>query len=466
MSENKGDSRNRKRQRPGSPRQSRGWKIHVRNLGRIEEATIELAPLTLFLGKNNTGKSYLATVMWAIGNLESLLRREFAVAARPKWVKSFFENVGDKPRNLTITHDHLQETVEYINRVLEHEASAWLAYLFAFDGFPQAKLWIEPSQEQLPEVKVSLTKDDNKETFTVSVSAESFLLRSAMPVVLLKDHGSAHLLNTLIRLAAFGERPPKGNYIYIPAARTGLMLAFPAYMSEVIERFSTEAASGPSLKLNRANLEFLQYLVFSQSNHGDNASSRLANWLERQILHGEIVVKRDQGLPSFSYKADGTQQDFPLHATSSMVTELAPFLITLRRRGIIGTLVFEEPEAHLHLSAQRVMAQALVRLVNLGTSVLLTSHSDTFVQELNNLIQMKGSNEKERLIAQFGYASEDLLDLTQVMGYEFVDSGSKTEVVPLKLTAQGFVVPSLLSALRSLASETIAIQKADETTDD
>lgn len=35
------------------------WKLKVKEYGKIKSAEIEMAPLTLFVGDNNSGKSYL-----------------------------------------------------------------------------------------------------------------------------------------------------------------------------------------------------------------------------------------------------------------------------------------------------------------------------------------------------------------------------------------------------------------------
>ena len=40
--------------------------LSVRNFGPIAEADIELRPLTVFVGPSNTGKSYLATLIYAL----------------------------------------------------------------------------------------------------------------------------------------------------------------------------------------------------------------------------------------------------------------------------------------------------------------------------------------------------------------------------------------------------------------
>ncbi len=50
-------------------RSGMGWKLRVSGYGKIESAEIEMAPLTLFVGDNNSGKSYLMSLLWGIRNL-------------------------------------------------------------------------------------------------------------------------------------------------------------------------------------------------------------------------------------------------------------------------------------------------------------------------------------------------------------------------------------------------------------
>ena len=44
------------------------WKLFVKNYGKIDRAEIECAPLTLIVGDNNCGKSYLMSLLWGIKN--------------------------------------------------------------------------------------------------------------------------------------------------------------------------------------------------------------------------------------------------------------------------------------------------------------------------------------------------------------------------------------------------------------
>jgi len=47
-------------------------KIKIKNLARIKEASVALKPLTIFIGKNNTNKSYVAHVFYALLDLASV----------------------------------------------------------------------------------------------------------------------------------------------------------------------------------------------------------------------------------------------------------------------------------------------------------------------------------------------------------------------------------------------------------
>jgi predicted ATPase len=44
----------------------KNFNLAIENFGLIEKADITLRPLTIFLGENNTGKSYVAQLIYAL----------------------------------------------------------------------------------------------------------------------------------------------------------------------------------------------------------------------------------------------------------------------------------------------------------------------------------------------------------------------------------------------------------------
>ena len=45
------------------------WSLYVENFAKIKSAQIEISPLMCFVGDNNSGKSYLMSLLWGILNL-------------------------------------------------------------------------------------------------------------------------------------------------------------------------------------------------------------------------------------------------------------------------------------------------------------------------------------------------------------------------------------------------------------
>jgi ABC-type multidrug transport system ATPase subunit len=145
-----------------------------------------------------------------------------------------------------------------------------------------------------------------------------------------------------------------------------------------------------------------------------------------------------------------------------MVTELAPISLLIRQARH-RQFVIEEPEAHLHLSAQRDMARAIVRLVNAGANVVVTTHSDTFLQQLNLCIALSSEGEEAAALRQrHGYQMDDLLTQGAARCFEFVPGEGGTVIREAELTEDGFVVKSINEPLFDLAKEVLAVQSADE----
>ena len=244
--------------------------------------------------------------------------------------------------------------------------------------------------------------------------------------------------------------------VYFPAARTGLMLAYHSITARLFEGLGGEEDK-PRTRLPLPVVRFLQCFTDLYTDSPGKLSPIVAA-LESDLIEGRVDASKDP-VPSFWYEPDLLKTKLPLHATSSMITELTPFLLLLKNGFSENGLVFEEPEAHLHISAQRTLARLLVRIMNAGTRVVITTHSDTFIQQLNNLMQLHAHPKRDKLMKKFGYTAEDLLDPAMVKGYEFNPTkNGKTVVTPTKMNPGGLVVPSLNETLIDLAEELRALQ--------
>ena len=434
-------------------------KIAVKDFGKIANAEVQLSPLMLLVGKNNTGKSYLATLIWAMSNLGALLQTDHAKETRPAWFSEFVD-APEKPRQLTITAEMMADVASHVNHLFAEAGGAFLANTFAFDGFSETQLSIANS-EDFPSVEISIATaeeagNDRPRGYTevqFSVEGQRVLLLRYQALVLRSTAWTMRVYGDLVGLAFFGKewmsyRTP----LYIPAARTGLMLALRSLVSQSLELDNEP----PAQTLPRPLASFLQRMSYPSGRPRDQ---ELLDWFTKDVAHGHLERSGESEFPDFSYKPENSSITLPLYATSSMITEVAPFMIAIGDHRVLRYIVFEEPEAHLHLAAQRSMARAIARLVAMGVKVVVTTHSDTFVQQINNLMQLYGHRRRDALLERFGYEKNDLIDPSTVSAYEFVDRDGKTSVTKLASTTGGFVVNSLNETLISLAEETVLLQE-------
>ena len=91
--------------------------------------------------------------------------------------------------------------------------------------------------------------------------------------------------------------------------------------------------------------------------------------------------------------------DVPLHLASSSSWEMSILYFFLGYSMDIENghfLIIDEPESHLDTANQIQFARLLARLVNSGVKVLITTHSDYIIKEINNLIMLNSSFEDQR----------------------------------------------------------------------
>lgn len=134
-------------------------KLRVDNLGRIKEAEVELAPLVILVGKNNTGKSYLATALWALGSLAQL-DRIGRRQKRPQWFTDFVAPInGPTTRSLVINEQRADEIKAALQRRLKSKSKQFLSQIFAFDGFDGVSVRLEGTKFQEFTLNLSVAGD-------------------------------------------------------------------------------------------------------------------------------------------------------------------------------------------------------------------------------------------------------------------------------------------------------------------
>lgn len=391
-------------------------KLSVNNFGPISKAeNIEICPLTVFVGPSNTGKSYLAILVYA-------LLKSFQLEDRFYLLSSIYEAIELTPapevtkmlRLMEKIPDGNAEEIELSEFPEEFQklVNTKIADVIN-DNFHKesARCMGESSKEnQTIEEKFSLHFEDDEKNVSLSskdgdysaelkkfaVSGTSlrrfvkyFLTKTQQDENFFQDEGLVDALCYELARNVFTMHTPRP--FYLPAARTGTMQSHRAIAGALVQRAphaGLETVSVPTL--SGIVSDFLEQIILMDTRAvGDSRIEKVADKMEEEILHGSIKseISEANPYPRFLYRQNGLE--VPLLRSSSMVTELAPIVLFIRHRVRKGDLlIIEEPEAHLHPEAQRKIARAVVRLVRAGVRVMVTTHSDYFLDQLANCVRL------------------------------------------------------------------------------
>lgn len=418
--------RNTRNTRPRARLKPPDVQISVQNFGPITRADIDLRPLTVFVGESNTGKTYLAALLYALHqNFEGLTRFPrlhqaiFLMNGRYRWprgrpdIQACLEERQDVLEKLNLPgkpfkfSDLPQSLRAQLQRNLDGSESLDDDLKRCFDIGSVSELIRSTSDFLHNEMAITLEVREDKQT------CWTFNMRNSGSDTTMKGHVDENLVLLSPQDLAgreildFGEvvrllrvsRWESLNAYYLPAARSGIMQSH-----RVIARSLVKSATRVGVNRFREIptfsgmiADFLEQIIGYEDRNGAwDEMTGIANLLEEEVLRGKIEVKRAvaEGYPEFLYRSKETSRPLRMSQSSSMVSELAPLVLFLR--GIVrpgDLLIIEEPESHLHPGAQTAIALTLARLVQAGVQVIVTTHSYWFLQQLGNLI-LEGELEK------------------------------------------------------------------------
>jgi hypothetical protein len=177
----------------------------------------------------------------------------------------------------------------------------------------------------------------------------------------------------------------------------------------------------------------LVYVARGESEFADLA-------VELEGLLGGAVSLSKEGAIGFSPKG-GTSPAIGIHLTSSVVKSLVRLVFFFRHLAVKGDLLMiDEPELNLHPDNQRRVTRVLAKAVNRGLRLMMSTHSDYVLRELNNLILLQRDTLPVREVrAQHGYTEDELLAPAKVGVYFFNEGTAKA--VPV--TEDGFEVQTI-----------------------
>lgn len=271
------------------------------------------------------------------------------------------------------------------------------------------------------------------------------------------DRGHAALLGLASAIAgrAIANVPP-GSSHYLPAARSGIVCAYGALAPGVLRGYAHGAQAGAAAAGPVSDLVASLARGAGRASGGRNGAANGRGGAIAGIFGGSVGW-RGAGAGGI-YSHMGTR--VPIHRSSSGVAETAPLELAAAAMGKGDTLIVEEPEAHLHPKSQVALAGRLVALVRQGMRVVLSTHSDFLLGQLDIFVKL-GSLTPSRRAAR-GYPRDAYVGDDEVAPYAFAGGARKGYAISeLEHSAtDGIAYEGFMSVVESMAEEDYRIHLA------
>ena len=168
--------------------------------------------------------------------------------------------------------------------------------------------------------------------------------------------------------------------------------------------------------------------------------------IEDNLLNGKLEI---DNLGELKFKPNKSpKKALPIHMTASIVKSLSSLVVYLKHIAKDNDLVIiDEPEINLHPDNQIILTRLFAKLINKGFRLLISTHSDYVVREINNLIML--SNQKMKATAkEFGYDSNEFINYDDVDIHYFdypkkLRGNKQVTINKLELDLSGFEIPSV-----------------------
>jgi len=438
-------------------------KLNIENLGIIKYAEIDLdKKFTIFCGRNSTGKTYASYVLHAF--------LEDGTVYQLHCIKEIVDQILAKG-SFTLSKTFIEEWLNANCKVVVDQIGSTFGISDAtknklFSKFTLSAIYTDKDFQEtlLTPISTQLTEGTSFWKITKAKGSAEVFVESYVDSAVLQPTGNlksvilvCHILRQLAFCNMSGVRmlTVERNSIY--TFKTELSLS----RNELIDRIQQTSKSEIDVIdiINkssrrypfaiRSSLKIANDLENVQKNASDFAV--VADQIEKDLLMGEVSMTKEGDVEFHPHGMAATRR-LPFHLSSSIVKTMASFVIYLRHIAKIGdTLIIDEPEMNFHPDVQILLSQIFAILTARGLRVIVSTHSDYIIREINNLI-MAGAISKrgeQGLITELGYTKDMLLDYQNVNVLQFVKTGkSVVRVSPLVIDEEGFAVDSIDSAIK------------------
>lgn len=429
--------------------------IGVENFAKIESAKICVDNYTVLVGENNSGKTFLMQLVQGVGKqivnlIDETIMNEFLVEETDVYRYYEIDYMNVSKLVFHINEKLLVEKENIVKKIFGKDIDIGRLYIdISIDENTIYNLLMYDSRCKDKEKRLAIINKAGMDAFFVEI--ENGLLQTISSgmdrcIVNKKNNkiGKSEIVSVYVRMFEMENNLYRkglrsiieARSLFLPASRTGLMLLYREFFaSKTDKELSYVIKDNRVLEIteNYGNLTqpmygFLRFLQTYSEEEMEKLYKEELKFFEEHLIEGHIGIDK-QG--TFSYNSKNEKGTVPMYLASSMLNEVAPLALAITSKNHYQRLIIDEAEASLHPQKQLELVRFFNRLNNKGMSLIVSTHSDTFVSKLNNLYILSEQVKRcgEDILKQFNLEKEDLIEPERLFVYEFVNQPNGKSIV-------------------------------------
>lgn len=425
------------------------FEIRINRFGPIKDQTVALAPFMLFTGNSNMGKSYVNYLCYYVIKFftTSLSNSIFEGKLKAKGENKYECEISDNDVRRAL----VKEVQPFMRDFLgDSELLCDVSFIFNL-----------PEDCEKDKIRLSFqheTKEDRNHGIGLMTFYQLSINKSLITGVTysVEEDVMINLINR--HLNKYFQKHLLGEEIF------SAIIMPPARGSFVGERFGLKSNIASQAGMYRRFLNDYDWSLknVNYNNKKDTDSDQFFKSRIASLIKGNLITENGQEklmLPN-GYK-------LPLTAAASSIKELSPLLFFLKNWSAYPlSFCIEEPEAHLHPSMQVDVADLLAICRNKGMYFQMTTHSDYFIQRINQLVLLgdmrkKNQSAYDEFRKTKGLNQRAYLNREDVVCYYFHEDDNKNVKID-KLTADedGIQLKTFYDVIRKMADFDDVLQLA------
>jgi len=443
-------------------------KVDIKELGYVKNVQLDLnKDLTILCGPNNTGKTYVAYAIYGLMKFRSDLPKS-------KKISDEIKNLIEKGQiEIDIFELLTENNSSYLNTISKNYVKQ-ISKVFASDEtlFSKTEIKIELGEitklkniilaEKISQeigsrngISVKIVKEVNSSIIScllIEKKDKDTSNKYKIPISILLSFIADRIFNILIDFIFTKTYIAPAERIAINIFSKELSLKRNVLVDKLLELKEVGKDEDPfdliKRRATRYPLPVRDSLEISEdlNNFKKNKSDfeYFADEIEREILKGQVIISKEGDVQFKPDKAKSMK--LPIHLTASVVKSLSNLVIYFRHIATNGDfIIIDEPELNLHPDNQVIIARIIAKIVNKGFKVLISTHSDYIIREINNLIMLK---QKPSFVNKYKYSEDYLLDFEKVGAVLFHYNNRKS--LTLDVTETGFEVETIDTVINEL----------------